>query len=407
MFYNIDIEGIILLVAIFMKKFLRKLFCGSAFLPIGTIVMILLASCSSASQPVPDVTPPIVTPPIVTPPSTNPLYDYQKFYDVKNAQFLDGPYAGLIDNSKIIANTLYAEPNVHMVPLTLSKLPSFFTSNDILSLISLKDNSIAPSSINIIDYNDSFRTSNIQNWFEHENLYPSTIPHSDTSGRAKYKVIPVDNNYKIMPGTTTSSSIDYSYIDVSINFSTPNESIASHTFKHTFLFLEGINEVRHGSRSSQADLPLLLTNEQKVILGNNRNNAQLIVETLTTDNTYTTFEPNILKYFVEVKHMKPSSNIEVSNSKNFIDGAKIPTDLPSNLSYIPILKNETNTPVLLYGKSNLVFNAEDTNSGFTTANLSVKWHNFGKPGVKDTLHRGRSSTGGIGNWNNELKWFWN
>lgn len=152
---------------------------------------------------------------------------------------------------------------------------------------------------------------------------------------------------------------------------------------------------------------MLLTNEQKVILGNNRNNAQLIVETLTTDNTYTTFEPNILKYFVEVKHMKPSSNIEGSNSKNFIDGAKIPTDLPSNLSYIPILKNETNTPVLLYGKSNLVFNAEDTNSGFTTAHLSVKWHNFGKPGVKDTLHRGRSSTGGIGNWNNELKWFWN
>lgn len=402
MFYNIYIEVIIGLVAIFMKTFLNKLFFGSAYLSIGVLIVIPLASCSLVTSPTPDVTPPVVTPPVVTPPSTNPLYDYQRFYDVKNAQFLDGPYAGLINTSKIIANTPYAESNVHMVPFSLSKLPSFFMSADILSLISLKDNSLVPQSINIADYNDSLRTSGIQNWFENEN---SSIPHADKFGRAKYKVVPVDSNYKIMTGITTSSNIDYSYIDVEINFSTPNESIANHTFKHTFLFLEGVNEVRHGTRPSQAYLPLFLTDEQKVVLGNDRNKPQLIVETLTTDNTYTTFDPNILKHFVEVKHMKPSKNIENSNSSTFIDGAKILFDLPTNLSYTPILQNETDTPVLMF-RSSLIFNATDTNNGFLDDQKSVKWHNFGKLGAKDTLHRGRSTTGGIGNWNNELTWSW-
>lgn len=400
-----------------MNKFLNKLILGLVVIPVGALVAISVVSCSNTSSPTPEKpeepivpippTPPDPEVPPIPPPTNNNMYDYQRFYEVKNSQFLDGHYAGLISNSKIIANTPYAESNMHVVPTSLSKLPSFFTTNDILSLISLKDVSITPTSIEIIDYSDALRTSGIQNWFEHSSSFPSQIPHTDNSGRAKYKILPVDKDYKIIAGTTTASSFDYSYIDVAINFSTPNETIVNHKFTHTFLFSEGINEIRYGNKQSQAYLPLLMTADQKVILGNDKNNIQLVVETLAPAPDHTTFDTNILKYFVEIKHMKPSSNIEDSNSNNYADGVnKIPFALPLNLSYVPILKNETNTTVMMYGKGGLTINAQDINNGNSSASQSVKWHNFGKLGAKDTFYRGRSTTGGIGTWNNELSWIW-
>ncbi|MEG1353867.1 MAG: hypothetical protein RSC65_02760 [Malacoplasma sp.] len=402
-----------------MKIFSKKILLGFAFTITSVFVIVPLASCSTAkadnspeTQPPPvEPPPPIVDPdpippPIVNPPPNSGKYDYQRFYNIKKAQFKDGNYAGLLDNGKIVADNQYAESNVHFVPAQVSKLPSLFSTDDILTLVDLKDVNVKPSSINILDYNDSLRTTGIQNWFEYETTHPSRIPHTDTSGRAKYKVVPiVDDTYKIKPGTTTTANFDYSYIDVQINFSTPNESVANHSFKHTFLFEEGINEVRYGNPPTQASQPLILTTDQKKVLGNDIKNQEFIVKKFTSETDHTIFNTDTLKHFVEIKHMKPSTSISESNSNDFNGVTKLSNPLPANLPYAPILKNETNRPVItVIRQTRIEIDATDKNE--VQGKDSVKWHNFGKAGYKDTFHRGRSTYGGIGAWNNELTWAW-
>ncbi|MEG0879645.1 MAG: hypothetical protein RSE95_03225, partial [Malacoplasma sp.] len=65
---------------------------------------------------------------------------------------------------------------------------------------------------------------------------------------------------------------------------------------------------------------------------------------------------------------------------------------------------EPNMSVILVKKAEIELYAIDENQ--VQGKDSVKWHNFGKPGYKDTFNRGSSTYGGIGGWNNKLTWSW-
>lgn len=292
--------------------------------------------------------------------------------------------------------------NVHVVDDSLSNLPTFFVKNpeELKKLFDFKRNDFNLK-IEILDYSDAFRYTVHRTYFPNYNnsnpnsKYESVLAHTDISGRAKYKLNNIDENYNKLSQFIT--NFDYSFIDLRLIFENKTNSQQTYSFNETILFREGIGEVIFGERATSNIIKA--TENQKQITQYNVSNTfqgiqKQVYETIVDINaTPFTFHNDILNNFVAIQHGKFRQKFNQVNSVLDLTDFKDFQPLPSFLDYSPILKFTSKDPNdtysgLIIGDHKVEILVENRNSILDQNLNSLRWHNFGKPNAIDYYYRG-------------------